>query len=272
MRADRPTPAPTLSPGGAPTPAPEGDPGGRQVACSVWWATAGPVPRAAASWLDDHENRRADGFRRPADRDRYVAAHALVRRVVGARTGVRPQHLRLDVTCHRCGLPHGKPRLGDSLAGAPVSFSISHSGDRVVVALTDGRPVGVDVDAPRHLDREQLAMMSTQILSLSERVSYAEFPVAERAHALAVWWSRKEAVLKATGEGLAVPPAHVSVSDPASAPAVTGWDPGTPWPGGAAPEASLRDLTAPSPYVCSVAVLGAGDLDVREHDGDALLR
>jgi len=240
------------------------------TACSVWWATARPRPELVAL-LDAAERQRAERLRRTVDRDRYVTAHALVRILLSARTGIPPQALRFETTCHRCGGGHGKPRLDSDPGDAQVAFNLAHAGNRVVVALTGGLHVGIDVDVVRNLDREDLAMLSGEILSTAERVSYAELPSCERSRALAVWWTRKEAVLKATGDGLAIPPAHISVTDPGSAPAVTAWDPGRTWPSPMAAVTCLRDLSPGAPYVASVAVLGTDALTVTEQAGDALL-
>lgn len=93
---------------------------------------------------------------------------------------------------------------------------------------------------------------------------------------MAVWWTRKEAVLKATGDGLTVAPDRVHVSDPSRPAALLGWDhptgPGpAPGPGAAPPPLALHDL-APGPgYVACLAVFSTRPVEVQEADGDALL-
>ena len=113
--------------------------------CTVWWA-APLAPEAApalVALLDDHEHDRLARFRRPADRARYLAAHALARLVLAPLVGRRPAALVFDRTC-RCGAQHGKPVL----ANGP-GFSLSHAGDLVGVAVRPDGPVGLDVEQVR---------------------------------------------------------------------------------------------------------------------------
>jgi 4'-phosphopantetheinyl transferase len=237
----------------------------------VWWATTADRP-----WLrpllDEDERHRAARLRRTLDRDRYVTAHALVRILLGHRTGVPPEALRFDTTCRRCGGDHGKPRLAGAERDAGVAFNLAHAGNRVVVAVTTGADVGVDVESARDFGSQTVETLSAEILSPVERAHYAGIPSTQRARALAVWWTRKEAVLKATGDGLAVPPSLVTVTPPWAPPAVTSWDPGVGQPSGTDPVARLRDLGPGGPYVACVAVMGAGALAVTEGDADELLR
>ena len=133
---------------------------------------------------------------RVADRDRSSTAWALVRTTLGELTGLAPSRLRFDRTCSLCGdAHHGKPRLLD----APVEFSVAHSADRVVVAVSEAAPVGVDVepiDVP-------LADVADSFLHPHE----LGVPPAD----LVRLWVRKEAVVKATGQGLIRPLREISV-------------------------------------------------------------
>lgn len=238
--------------------------------CSVWWATAQDHP-ALARLLDDAERRRLGRLRRTSDRDRYVTGHALLRILVSQRTGLAPEVLRFDTTCPRCDGDHGKPRLAGGVTDVPVAFNVAHAGTRVVVAVTSGTQVGVDVELVRDLDVEQLDMLGAQILSTAEHVKLLRLPSSARGRALAVWWTRKEAVLKATGDGLSIPPAHVIVTDPASPPAVIIWHPQTASAQYAGSPSCLRDLNPGGQYVASLAVLGVARLGVTENDADPLL-
>ena len=116
--------------------------------------------------------------------------------------------------------PLGKPRL----LGAPFGFSLAHSGDATLVAITEARDVGVDVERIRAgADRWSLV---DHALTPRERLELENVPRARRADAFLSMWTRKEALLKAAGVGLLVDPALVeldrgSVRDvpPALAPA-----------------------------------------------------
>jgi len=125
-----------------------------------------------------------------ADQDRFSVAWALTRRTLGGLLGIDPRRLRFDRSCALCGDDqHGKPRLLD---GA-LEFSIAHAADRVLLAVADRIPVGVDVEPADALVAEAAAL-----------VRHASEHDVEGAELVRLW-VRKEAVLKATGHGLARP-------------------------------------------------------------------
>ncbi|MER5963465.1 4'-phosphopantetheinyl transferase superfamily protein [Streptomyces sp. NPDC002057] len=153
--------------------------------------------RALAPLLDSAETARAGAFRRPADADRYVVGHVLLRLVLAERVGVRPDRLVFArEACAGCGGPHGKPWLPDH---RDAHFSLSHGGDRVLVAVASG-PVGVDVET---VPADGVVRDVGSALHPRERAELAALPVNARAGAFARCWSRKEAALKATGVALA---------------------------------------------------------------------
>lgn len=256
----------------------------RHAACAVWWARPTRAP-PLLNLLDDTERRTAARLARPADRARYITGHALVRLLLADRTGEPATRLRFDRTCPRCDSDHGKPRLTPARRGAGVaaSFNLAHAGERIVVAVTDhDLDVGVDVEHVPDSSDIALGTASTEVLTARERSALELLPAGRRGHALAVWWTRKEAVLKATGAGLVVPPATVEVTAPHLAPALIGpvvHHPQRP-PGfgrsapavAADPRATaLRDLDAGPGYVGCVAVHGAHSVDVAERDAGTLL-
>lgn len=181
---------------------------------TVWWAApADPGDRAdLVALLDAHERERLLALRRHEDRARYLAAHALARLVLAERLDADPAALVLDRTC-RCGEPHGKPRLAGR--GDDPGFSLTHSGSLVGVAVGTG-PVGVDVEAHRPLS------------GLDGLVRHALSPAELAAGTpdgtgFLVTWTRKEALLKATGEGLSSPMDAITLSPPHAPARVLGW-------------------------------------------------
>ena len=214
----------------------------------MWWAA--PVAPADApglvALLDAAERDRLDRFRRPADRARYLAAHALTRLVLADAVGTTPGALVFDRTC-RCGAQHGKPVL----PGGP-GFSLTHAGDLVGVAVHPGGAVGLDVEQVRGLT--DIAAMAAHVCSPHEAV-----PDREAFFAL---WTRKEALLKATGTGLATPMSAITLG-PSGVQRWTGEDaPREPlW---------LRDLHPAPGYRGAVAGFGAPP-EVTEEPGAPLL-
>lgn len=205
---------------------------------TLWWAS----PRDAQPWhrefLKDAEIQRADAFRRDEDRDRFTTANALLHLAAWKHLGSRPVITR---SCDRCGEPHGKPAVKDG-----PHVSVSHSGDLIAVAVTDLGPVGVDVEeTTRHTDIDS---MLRYVFSPAELESLAD-PAAHFYQA----WTRKESILKATGEGLRVRMSTLTVLPDA-------------------PGHNLLDLSPPRPrYAAALAVLSSGPFTVTELDGRDLL-
>lgn len=272
------------SPAVAPSPWQERTP--THATCSVWWATPTTSP-ALTGVLDSTERQKLARLVRVEDRARYLTAHALVRLLLADRTGTPAADLRFERTCRRCGGDHGKPQFvaADGCArSVPVGFNLAHAGDRVVVAVADdhGVEVGVDVEAIPGRDDAVLAGAGPGLLTASERAVYRGQAVDRRGYAFARWWTRKESLLKATGEGLTVPLSAVEVTAPDAPPALVRRPPPEE-AGGSAPGASdamwrlrmspvtLHDLEAGPGYVGCVSLLGASSVGVIERDADPLL-
>jgi 4'-phosphopantetheinyl transferase len=115
---------------------------GTMGSCQVCWARTTAAGRLLPL-LPDADLQRADAFCLQADRDRSVVAAGLVRLLLAARLGVGPAELVIDRNA-------GKPRL--SWPAASLDFSVSHAGDQVVVAISDGPAVGVDVERLGRID------------------------------------------------------------------------------------------------------------------------
>jgi len=146
------------------------------------------VEQALWDFLDDDERRRAKAFRFDHLRRRFTVAHAMLRAVLAERLGVPPQVLQF-----RTGA-HGKP----ALVGDEVEFNLSHSGERALVAVSDDGPVGVDIEQFREL--RDLPALARRVLSDPEHDSYLR-SVDPTTYFLDAW-TRKEAAVKACGEGI----------------------------------------------------------------------
>lgn len=181
----------------------------------VWHGHAddGAVPEDGAL-LGRHERVRAERLLRASDRAHYTAAHAGLRRALGAHLGVPPDEVGLGRhPCPGCASPdHGPPAI-TAPAGAP-EVSLSHAGPTYVLAVA-AHAVGVDVERHRPLD---LAQLSSAVLTPLERRWLAAAPTVGRLPAFYRLWARKEAVAKALGLGLAVGLDDVHVLGPACRP------------------------------------------------------
>jgi 4'-phosphopantetheinyl transferase len=147
---------------------------------------------ALASTLTEAEQRWAERLSAGGPRERFVAGRAAVRRLLGERLGVPPGEVPL-----RSGAG-GKPEL-DTAGAPPLHFSVSHSGTMVLVAIAPG-PVGVDLEGPRQL-RHALEV-AARTFARSELELLVRLPSGARPRRFLEIWTAKEAVLKASGEGL----------------------------------------------------------------------
>jgi 4'-phosphopantetheinyl transferase len=149
---------------------------------------------ASATLLSDRERQRARRFAFDPDRCRFTVARALLRQLLAARLGVRPESVELASGAR------GKPALAGRFAASDLRFNVSHCEDVVVYAFASGREVGIDVEAVRPLpDADDLA---ARCFSPHERATYQALEPRDRALGFFQCWTRKEAFIKALGDGL----------------------------------------------------------------------
>lgn len=140
------------------------------------------------------EKKRVEAFFRREDRERYVAAHGILRHVLGRYFKMSPELLEFGKT------ERGKPELAGKLADSGVCFNLAHSGDVVVLALARTLTVGIDVEEVRAgLDPLELAESQFAERELAQLRS---LPPERLRGAFFQCWARKEAYLKARGDGL----------------------------------------------------------------------
>jgi 4'-phosphopantetheinyl transferase len=229
----------------------------------VLWAHPHASDRAAAM-LDGREHQQLERLTRTSDRARYVAAHALLRLLVGRRWGIDPAAVEMSAACARCRGPHGRPTVTRPRGHGQLHVSIAHAGDRVVVAATELGPVGVDVERDAGAD---FAGFDGVSLAESERREIARLPASAQLAGRTQMWVRKEAVLKATGDGLSVDPREVIVSPPTERPQLLAWRGGSADPSAV----QLTELTVGPGYAACIALLAPHASPLRLRNGDDLL-
>lgn len=169
------------------------------------WSIDSPAidVEAALENLSREERSRADRYRFPADRRRYIGSHECLRRQLAARLGCAPSQVEFNASAQ------GKPRLGGRWADAPWRFSLSRSSGMAAIAISETGEVGVDLEAIRPISN--LEELAERCLSDPELAEYrAEAPDRALVSFFQLW-TCKEAVLKAAGVGLSIDPRSIDI-------------------------------------------------------------
>ena len=166
----------------------------------VWLSPLAPDPRRSdtlAKHLSDAERERASRFRFEEDAHRYRIARGTLRTLLGRYLDVSPGDVAFGET------EHGRPYRLDTHALPDLDFNLSHSGDLALFAFCLGSRVGIDVEWVQPLsDMDALVDMN---FSPNERSIYHALDTEARQPAFFRCWTRKEAFVKAIGEGLSHP-------------------------------------------------------------------
>jgi 4'-phosphopantetheinyl transferase len=218
----------------------------------VWLISLVATPEQIASsirLLDAEERRRAERFRFDCHRVRWTQARAHSRRILGAYLTCAPEAVEFALDAH------GKPRLRSPVRYHDFEFNLSHSGDLALFAIARGRRVGVDVEVTPRLDVRRL---SKRVLTERERAPLRELSGPRLEHEFLRCWTRKEAWIKALGDGMSrdLQSFEVLVREEVDRGGVS---PGRPW---AESLWWLEDLT-PSPHAVGCLAAEGGRPAVR---------
>jgi 4'-phosphopantetheinyl transferase len=216
----------------------------------VWQASLNQPPervRELGQTLSHDEMMRAERFRFERDRRRFIVGRGVLRAILFRYLGIEPEFVQF-----RYG-SRGKPYLAEKVSSCGLRFSLAHSHELALYAFTRDREVGVDLEYVRPMP--DAAQIAARFFSAREHAVFCALPKGQKLEAFYSCWTRKEAYLKATGEGLARPLDQFDVSlvpgDPAGLLRVQGdsqeiarW--------------SLQALAPGTGYVAAIAVEGHG--------------
>lgn len=215
------------------------------------WRVSLSVPEAhwASLWgyLSEDERQRAARFYFTKDRERFVARRGALRAILTAYLSIAPDRLRFRYNSH------GKPVLQEASGGGGLYFNLAHSGELALVAVANGRELGVDLERIR--PEVECLPIARRFFSPREVQSLMSLPPEAQMAAFYRGWTRKEAYIKARGKGLSLPLDQFDVS---LAPGETATLLATrPDPMEAA-RWSLRELDVAAGYAAALAMEGSG--------------
>lgn len=144
--------------------------------------------------LSPLEKERAGKFCFDLHRNRFIAGHGLLRTILGRYLQTSPSKLNFIYS------PEGKPVLEQKFEGAKLHFNLADTEDLMLFAVTHVGPVGVDIEHIRPV--EEMDNLVARFFSQRENELFQKVPPGGKLTAFFNLWTRKEALLKATGEGI----------------------------------------------------------------------
>jgi 4'-phosphopantetheinyl transferase len=174
----------------------------------VWsaWLRGSPADYSAGlEMLSEEERARAAKFHYEGDRKNFVARRSLLRAILGHYLKIEPSQITLARE------ERGKPRLAGPDGASRLHFNFSHSRNLALCAVDRFAPVGVDVEQLRPMP--EMAEIGATFCSGQENALLNAAPPERKLEVFFNLWTRKEAYLKATGEGIAGSLAQLDCSE-----------------------------------------------------------
>jgi len=216
----------------------------------VWRANLDKAPSQIQGFFHNlaaDERARAERFYFERDREHFIGARGVLRAILGCYLNRMPECLSF-----RYG-SHGKPALAGESDGGTIRFSVSHSHGVALYAVTRGREVGIDLERIRF--DVAVAEIAERFFSRREAAMLRTLPSEVQRQAFFRCWTRKEAYIKARGEGLSLALDQFDVSLAPGEPEATL---GTRRDPSEASRWSLQELIPAPGYVAALAAEGQG--------------
>lgn len=159
--------------------------------------------KALAQHLSPDEQARAIRFIDSRASKRFTAGRGLLRTILGTYLSISPPEVQFNYGVQgKPGLAHPDQEM--------IKFNLSHSGRYTLVAISPGTDVGVDIEEKRPLDN--LEVITRRYFSVQEKEAIRSLPPIDQVNAFYDCWTRKEAFIKACGDGFSIPLDSFSVS------------------------------------------------------------
>ena len=154
--------------------------------------------------LSEDEQFRANRFRFPQHKRRFIAARAILREILANYLQIKSDALKFEYS------DRGKPRLAKSMEASNWQFNVSHSEELALYGFTYHNRIGVDIEYLRSMN--DMAKIAERFFSDRESQLIANLSDEQQKQAFFQLWTAKEAYLKAIGEGLAGSLAGVDIN------------------------------------------------------------
>ena len=154
--------------------------------------------------LSVDELERAKRFHFERDKKRFIVSRGILRNILSYYLGISPQKIIFEYTSQ------GKPVIASKPGEVPYRFNLCHSGELALYAVSPGRNIGVDTERVR--DDVSVDQVSQKFYSHDEISALENTYEKDRSRLFFQYWTRKEALLKATGEGISFPMDKCDVS------------------------------------------------------------
>jgi len=155
-------------------------------------------------FLSVDEVARAGRFHFERDQKRFIAARGILRKILGSYLNKRPEKICFEYSSH------GKPMLAHNPGDDNICFNLSHSGAFALYAVTLRKKIGIDIESIR--DNVSVEQVAQQFFSQNEIRSLEKIDINKRSELFFQYWTRKEAFLKARGEGISFPMEQCDIS------------------------------------------------------------
>lgn len=156
--------------------------------------------------LSDAEKARSEQFKFFKHRKNFIASHGFLHAVLAYYLDTPAEDIEFT---HK---DNGKPYLLDEQNPQQLQFNMSHSGNMAILAICRNQSIGIDIE---HMERKaDWQGISKRFFTANEQQALYKLPEEQQKDAFYQVWTRKEAHMKVTGEGLRLPPTHFEVSVP----------------------------------------------------------
>ena len=173
----------------------------------IWRAALDLPPEVVqqiGTFLADDERARARRFHFERDRRRFTVGRGVLRLILSRYLKIIPDEIQLSYG------PQGKPYLSEPPLPGSLLFNVSHSHELALIAFTDHREIGIDVEYLRPMP--DLEAIATHFFARQETETLLNLPTNQQIEGFFNCWTRKEAYIKAIGQGLTMPLDQFDVS------------------------------------------------------------